>query len=79
MPLSFWRFPGRRGQRSMPLVVDVTADRSRWIAKGQLWSNRPQTRANAGAWQVDVQNDGKNLRSSVQCLANQQLRRLVDD
>jgi hypothetical protein len=41
--------------------------------------NRPQTRANAGVWQVDGKNDGKNPRGSYDPPENQQLRRLVDD
>jgi hypothetical protein len=41
--------------------------------------NRPQTRANAGVWQVDGKNDGKNPRGSYDPPENQQLRSLVDD
>ena len=44
-----------------------------------LASNRPETRANPGAAQVDGKNDGKNLRDSGEHLMNQDRRRLVDD
>jgi hypothetical protein len=49
------------------------------MSKGRFRPNRPETRANPGAAQVDGKNDGKNLQNSSECLTNQQLRRLVDD
>jgi len=49
------------------------ADSPRWISKGALLRNRPQTRANAAAWEVDGTDDGKNItrpalsKERVQC------------
>jgi hypothetical protein len=79
MPALLGRFRNRHGRVPMALAIVAGVDRCRWISKGQLWPNCPETRANAGAWQVDGKSDGKNASGSGKYFENQQLERIVDD
>jgi hypothetical protein len=56
----------------------TTTDGSRSISHGRIWANRPETRASAGAAQLDVESDGIALRCRIAVYTNQQLISLVD-
>jgi len=65
MPALVSRFLDRPGRAPMVSVMVVRIDSRRWISKGPLWPNRPETRANADASRIDGKSDGKSRRSDA--------------